>query len=111
VRLNNVFFSTGRAVVNTESRDELGRLIDLLKSRPTMRIEIGGHTDDRGSDEQNMVLSQNRANTVMTYLNAAGIQADRLVARGYGKTKPVSTARTQDALQRNRRVEFTIVGL
>jgi outer membrane protein OmpA-like peptidoglycan-associated protein len=47
----------------------------------------------------------------MTYLNAAGIQADRLVARGYGKTKPVSTARTQDALQRNRRVEFTIVGL
>lgn len=111
VRLNNVFFATGKATIDGESRDELLRLIDLMRSRPTMRIEIGGHTDDRGTDEQNMKLSQDRADNVMKYLVTNGITSDRLRAAGYGKRRPLTKERSAEALQRNRRVEFTITGL
>ncbi|MBU3741997.1 MAG: OmpA family protein [Candidatus Kapabacteria bacterium] len=111
VRLNNVFFASGKATIDAESRDELQRLIELMRSRPAMRIEIGGHTDDRGTDEQNMKLSQDRADNVMKYLIQNGISSDRLRAAGYGKQRPLTTERTSEALQRNRRVEFTITGL
>jgi outer membrane protein OmpA-like peptidoglycan-associated protein len=111
VRLNNVFFPTGKATIGAESRDELERLVRLLQSRPSMRIEIGGHTDDRGTDEKNLALSEQRAGTVLTYLTKLGIAPSRLVARGYGKTKPLINANTPEAMQRNRRVEFTIIGM
>jgi outer membrane protein OmpA-like peptidoglycan-associated protein len=111
VRLNNVFFDTDRSNIRSESRDELQRLIALLRSRPTMRIEIGGHTDDRGSDEHNTELSEARALSVRRYLESNGIESARLQHKGYGKTRPVAEGRDASALQQNRRVEFTIVGL
>lgn len=111
VRLNNVFFDTDRSNIRSESRDELQRLIALLRSRPTMRIEIGGHTDDRGTDEHNIELSEARALSVRRYLESNGIESARLQHKGYGKTRPVAEGRNASALQQNRRVEFTIVGL
>jgi len=111
IRLNNVFFDTNKSNLRNESREELLRLITMLKERPTMTIELGGHTDDRASDALNNKLSEDRAQAVKTYLVSKGITPDRLKAKGYGKTRPVSEDTTEAARQANRRVEFTIASI
>ena len=73
-----------------------------------MEIEIAGHTDNIGSDDANMKLSDERANTVRSYLIAKGISESRITAKGYGETKPVATNDTDQGRRINRRVEFTI---
>lgn len=109
IRLNNLFFDTDKSVLRTQSDAELRRLITMLTQKPTMKIAIEGHTDDRGSDDHNMVLSKDRAEAVRAYLISKGIDAARLTSQGYGKTRPV-TKSTKDAdRQRNRRVDFRIV--
>lgn len=111
IRLNNVFFDTNKSELRSDSREELKRLIALLNERPTMTIELGGHTDDRASDELNNKLSEDRATAVQTYLVSQGIAPNRLKAKGYGKSKPVSQGTTEAARQANRRVEFTIASV
>ena len=74
-----------------------------------MMIELSGHTDNVGSDEANLKLSDDRAKSVTDYLVTLGIDAKRIVAKGYGETKPVSTNDTDEGKQLNRRVEFTIL--
>jgi OmpA-OmpF porin, OOP family len=108
VRLNNLFFDYDKAVLRQESNAEILRLVEFMKSNPSMRIEISGHTDGRGADEYNLELSQRRADAVVRALEAAGIEASRLVARGYGKRRPIDTNDTEEGRQNNRRVEFTI---
>jgi outer membrane protein OmpA-like peptidoglycan-associated protein len=109
VRLNNVFFDFGKAELRPESMAELDRLVAFLASNPAMRIEVAGHTDDRGTDEFNQALSRDRAQAVATYLTARGIAAARLQARGYGRSRPVADNATEEGRQQNRRVEFTIL--
>lgn len=111
VRLNNVFFDTNKSDLRGESREELQRLIAMLRERPTMKIELGGHTDDRASAELNNKLSAERAEAVQTFLVSQGIDASRLKAKGYGKTKPVAKGTSEAARQANRRVEFTIASI
>ncbi len=109
IRLNNLFFDFAKFSLRAESYPELKRLIDFLNSNPTMRIEIGGHTDSVGSDENNLLLSQNRANSVLDYLIQKGISAQRLTSKGYGETKPIADNQTDEGRQRNRRVEVKIL--
>lgn len=109
VVLKNVFFETGSYVLKDESKIELNKLVDLLKANPTMKIEIGGHTDDIGKDEDNLLLSANRAKSVNDYLVANGIDASRLSYKGYGETKPIADNKTEEGRALNRRTEFTIV--
>lgn len=108
VRLNNVFFDFGNATLKPESSEELDRVVKLLTENPTMKIDIAGHTDNVGSDEDNRKLSDDRAKAVYDYLVAKGIDASRLSWKGFGESEPVETNDTEEGRARNRRVEFTI---
>lgn len=107
--LRNIFFDFDKATLRPESKTELERLIQLLNDIPTLKIEISGHTDSKGSDEYNITLSKNRAQAVVDYLIKAGISSSRLVSAGYGETKPIDTNDTDEGRQNNRRTEFEIL--
>jgi outer membrane protein OmpA-like peptidoglycan-associated protein len=107
--LKNIFFDFDKATLRPESTNELERLLKLLNDLPTLKIELGGHTDSKGSDEYNIKLSQARCESVVNYLVVKGIAKDRLVAKGYGETQPVATNDTDEGRQLNRRTEFTIL--
>ncbi len=106
--LKNIFFDFDKATIRPESANELERLIKLLNDNPTIKIELGSHTDSKGSDEYNLKLSDNRSKSVVDYLIGKGISAARLVAKGYGETKPIDTNETDSGRQNNRRTEFKI---
>ncbi len=89
VKMNNIFFKFGSAELTPESSAGLDDLVKLLNDNPNITIEIGAHTDYVGSDEDNMKLSEQRAQAVVDYLLAAGIESDRLTAKGYGESQPV----------------------
>ncbi len=109
IRLNNIFFASGKYALLAESFAELDKLVQVLDSNPKMKIEISGHTDAVGADADNMILSKNRALAVMNYLLDKGIAKDRLTAKGYGETKFLATNDTEEGKQLNRRVEFLIL--
>ena len=109
VRLNNIFFATGKSTLSKESYPELNRIAITMTESKTLEIELGGHTDNTGGDEFNLKLSQDRADSVREYLISKGIQPDRITSKGYGETKPVSTNDTPEGQQLNRRVEFKIL--
>lgn len=109
VVLNNIFFESGRAELKPISYVELNKAIDLLEDNKTMVIEIGGHTDNVGSADLNMKLSEQRAKAVMDYMVLAGIAPERLRSKGYGETTPIATNDTKEGKAKNRRTEFEIV--
>ncbi|MBS1977393.1 MAG: PD40 domain-containing protein [Bacteroidetes bacterium] len=109
VVLNNIFFETGKATLSPQSRVELGKAIDLMKTNPTMIIEVGGHTDNVGDDASNMKLSHERAKAVREYLVKGGIDGARIQAKGYGESNPVATNDTDEGRSANRRTEFIIL--
>lgn len=109
--LRNIFFDFDKATIRSESANELERLVKLLNENPTLKIELGSHTDSKGSDEYNMKLSDNRSRSVVSYLIGKGISPDRLVAKGYGETKPIDTNDTDEGRQNNRRTEFKILSV
>jgi OmpA-OmpF porin, OOP family len=109
VRLNNIFFATGKSNLTTESFPELNRIAATMTENKTLSIERGGHTDNTGSDDSNMILSQDRADSVREYLIGKGIEPDRVASKGYGETVPVAKNDTPEGQQRNRRVEFKIL--
>lgn len=107
--LKNIFFDFDKATIRMESANELDRLIKLLTDNPTLKIELGSHTDSKGSDDYNQKLSQSRSQSVVNYLIGKGILTDRLVAKGYGETAPVATNDTELGRQENRRTDFKIL--
>jgi outer membrane protein OmpA-like peptidoglycan-associated protein len=107
--LKNIFFDFDKATLRPESTNELERLTKLLQDVPTLKIEIGGHTDSKGADDYNKKLSDNRAKAVVTYLIGKGIAADRLTSAGYGEEQPIATNDTDEGRQMNRRTEFKII--
>ena len=109
IRLNNIFFDSGKYDLLSESNAELDKLLKVLNDNKQLTIEIAGHTDAVGADNNNLVLSNNRANAVMDFLISKGISKERLTAKGYGETKFITTNDTEEGKQQNRRVEFLIV--
>jgi outer membrane protein OmpA-like peptidoglycan-associated protein len=119
--LRNIFFDLDKYTLRPESVNELERLVKLMKDNPTMKIEISGHTDTRGSAEHNRVLSENRAKAVVDYLIDHGVSKDRLQYAGYGETQPIipdseiykekSKTKREEMHQENRRTEFKILSL
>jgi OmpA-OmpF porin, OOP family len=109
VRLKNIYFDFDRTTLKDESFPELNKVVDFLKQNETVEIEISGHTDNRGSDEYNVNLSQGRSQAVVDYIIGQGIDEFRLVARGYGETKAIDTNDTDAGRANNRRVEFTVL--
>ena len=107
VTLKNIFFETAKATLLETSLAELDRLAEALQRHPGLRLEVGGHTDAVGSDEDNMLLSERRAKAVYDYLLLRGIDADRLTYRGYGESRPVATNDTPEGRAANRRTTLT----
>jgi outer membrane protein OmpA-like peptidoglycan-associated protein len=107
--LKNIFFDFDKATLRPESTAELERLIALLNEVSTLRIELSGHTDNKGAAAYNQKLSEDRAKTVVDYLVKKGISAARLEYKGYGMTSPVATNDTDEGRQQNRRTEFKIL--
>ncbi|MBX2941596.1 MAG: OmpA family protein [Cyclobacteriaceae bacterium] len=109
VRLKNIYFDFDKTSLKPESFIELNKVVDLLKTNPSVEIEISGHTDSKGSDDYNLNLSQGRSQSVVDYLISQGIESYRLSAQGYGETKPIDTNDTEEGRANNRRVEFTVL--
>lgn len=109
VVINNVFFELGKAELKPISYVELSKGVDLMKKNTSMIIEVGGHTDNQGSDEANLSLSARRAQAVVDYMVLAGIDKSRLIAKGYGETVPIADNSTKEGRAKNRRTEFVIV--
>lgn len=108
-RLNDIFFATNSSELNNESRSVLDGFIEFLAENARIKVAIQGHTDNIGKDEDNLLLSDNRAKAVYNYLIEKGIAADRLSYKGFGEQKPVATNDTEAGRARNRRTEFVII--
>ncbi|BCS32979.1 membrane protein [Luteitalea sp. TBR-22] len=101
-----VTFDTGKATLTTDSAQTLDAAAAALKAAADLKIEVGGHTDNVGTPEANLKLSDERAKAVMAALIERGVPAARLTAKGYGQTTPVADNRTEDGRAKNRRVEL-----
>ncbi len=108
IRLNEVNFSTNSYVLNGKSMDIIDELVNFLKLKSSMEIEINGHTDNIGDAKKNLLLSQNRAESVMNFIISNGISKQRLSAKGFGQSKPNKSNNTIKGRAFNRRVEFVI---
>ena len=110
IQLNNIFFDYNKWDLRPESSNELDRLAEVLDANPTMKVEVAGHTDSRGSDAYNERLSDRRATAVFQYLiTEHNISKDRVTPKGYGEKKPIATNETEEGMQLNRRVEIVIL--
>jgi outer membrane protein OmpA-like peptidoglycan-associated protein len=110
VVLKPIFFETGKAIIKPISYPTLDDVADTLQvNSQLLVIEIQGHADERADDDFNMRLTQDRAEAVRLYLIGKGVAGDRLVARGYGETRPLCHAHNEECWAKNRRVEFVIL--
>jgi len=110
VVLRNIFFDFNESTLRKESVPELERVVTFLMANPTVKIEVSGHTDNKGSYDYNKKLSEARAKSVVDYFISKGISKDRLTYRGASYDEPVDTNDTDEGRQKNRRVEFKITG-
>jgi len=109
VVLKNVFFDVNKFDLKPESEAELDIVVQLMNENPTVKIQIGGHTDNVGKPADNLILSNNRAKSVVTYLISKGIPAARLSAKGFGETQPVADNKTEEGKALNRRTEMKVI--
>lgn len=109
--LDNIIFKSGTAILEQESFPNLDLLLQNLLEHPNICIAIHGHTDNVGSQEANLELSTNRAQTIYHYLIQEGIDKKRLKFAGFGETKPVASNENESGRKKNRRVEFLIQDL
>ncbi|MDX9891363.1 MAG: OmpA family protein [Bacteroidales bacterium] len=107
--MNNIFFELNQSDLKAESFVELDVLVDFLKKNRNLKIEIGGHTDDIGTDEYNLHLSLERSKSVYQYLIQKGIDGSRLTYKGYGETMPVKSNETEEGRAANRRTEIKVL--
>ncbi len=104
-----VLFDSGKAELRSEAGPALDSLVAFLQKFPEVVLGISGHTDDVGTDEYNLDLSERRAKSVQDYLEIKGIRADHLRSRGFGETRPVADNTTESGRQANRRVECIVL--
>jgi outer membrane protein OmpA-like peptidoglycan-associated protein/tetratricopeptide (TPR) repeat protein len=115
ITLQNIYYDFDDTTIRAESGPELDKLVKLLAENPTLKVEIGSHTDARGAKDYNQRLSRGRANSVVAYLVDRGIPDLRMVARGYGETRILNRCRdgvecTEEEHQLNRRTTFKVLG-
>jgi peptidoglycan-associated lipoprotein len=107
-RVQDIFFDYDTYDIRNDAQATLSKDADYLIAHPNIKIAIGGYCDERGSDEYNLVLGQNRGEAAKTALVTAGVAADRIRVISYGKEKPFCTESTEECWQLNRRDGFTI---
>lgn len=104
----NITFATGSADLNASFFSVLDSVALVLKEFDKTIIDVAGHTDSVGSDQTNQALSERRANTVAQYLRSKGVSDQRIMAVGYGESRPIASNDTPEGRQQNRRVELTL---
>ncbi len=109
ITLDNVYFDFAKSTLTKSSFEELNELVEFMKLKESLVIEIGGHTDHIGDDQANLELSQARANTVRRYLISKGISSRRIQAKGYGERAPIADNEIDQGRQKNRRTEVKIL--
>jgi outer membrane protein OmpA-like peptidoglycan-associated protein len=110
VNISGVLFDTGKYTLRPGAREKLAKVSGIILAYPSLKLEVEGHTDSVGTDEYNMKLSENRANSVRDYLVQQGINTSSIAARGFGESQPVATNDTAAGRQQNRRVELVVSG-
>ncbi len=109
VVLNNLFFDVNKYELKPQSITELSEVIIFLNQNPSLKVEIGGHTDNSGTEVYNQQLSEKRANSVAEYLTAHQISKQRIITEGYGSQRPIAANDTEENKEKNRRIEFKIL--
>jgi outer membrane protein OmpA-like peptidoglycan-associated protein len=105
---SDVLFDSGSATLHPGAGDKLRQIADVLQKYPRTRVEIVGHTDSKGSDQSNLVLSRQRAESVRDAIVQDGVSAARITTRGAGESRPVATNDSSTGRAMNRRVEITV---
>lgn len=108
ITLGGVLFGTNMSTLNSQGMQTAQKLAKVLEQNPKRTVLIEGHTDSKGSDAHNQVLSENRANAVKASLQQLGVSADRIAVHGYGEMYPVASNTTAQNRQLNRRVEIVL---
>jgi outer membrane protein OmpA-like peptidoglycan-associated protein len=110
VNMGDVLFDFGKYDLRSEAREKLARLSGIVLGHPGLNLAVEGYTDNVGTDEINMTLSQKRAETVRSYLLEQGLADANVTAQGFGKSSPVADNSTPAGRQKNRRVEIVVSG-
>lgn len=105
---DRLLFDTGKATLQPASQEQLGNIAAILRAYPGVRITIGGYTDNTGDAEQNVKLSENRADNVMAALTMLGVDPGRMEAQGYGEKNPIANNSTEEGRQKNRRISLRV---
>ena len=111
--VNNIYYDFNKWDIRPDAAIELDKIVEMLKKNPNISIELSSHTDSRGSDAINNRLSQKRAESAANYIISNGIDAKRITAKGYGKTKLLNKCVkcTDEEHQMNRRTEFKVISI
>ncbi|HWZ21766.1 MAG TPA: OmpA family protein, partial [Cytophagaceae bacterium] len=110
--VRNIYYDYDKADIRPDAAIELNKLVEFLKLNNDIKIELGSHTDERGSDRYNQALAQRRAQSAVNYIISKGIAKDRVTAKGYGEAKPkFKNAQTEEEHQANRRTTFRITSI
>jgi outer membrane protein OmpA-like peptidoglycan-associated protein len=115
--LNNIYYAYDKTELTEESKRELDKLLEILSNNPSIVIELSSHTDNKGTEQYNQELSENRAKSCVNYLIEKGINATRLIPKGYGETMPIAPNENEDGSDneagraKNRRTEFRVISL
>lgn len=107
--LKNVFFDSKQFGLKPASIVELNKILALLQDNPSLKISISGHTDNQGTDKDNLLLSNNRAKAVVGYFLQQGIAPNRLLAKGFGATQPIANNKEEAGRAQNRRTELAVI--
>jgi outer membrane protein OmpA-like peptidoglycan-associated protein len=111
VRLDNIFFELEAYKLKDESATELNKIIQFMESNPFLVVEIGGHTDNSGSKNYNLDLSEQRAASVKNALVQRGLKSNRIQIRGYGMSEPLNSNSSEEERSINRRTELKIIAV
>jgi outer membrane protein OmpA-like peptidoglycan-associated protein len=108
IKSGQILFESASAELDNASSTTLAKVAAAVKACPDVMVQIEGHTDDEGSQRNNQTLSLQRARSVLDYLVKAGVNAEQLEPVGYGKTRPISTNKSDESRAKNRRIEFVV---
>ncbi len=107
--LEHLIFAQGKATINPESYPSLDEVVVMLTERPSIVIQLEGHTDNQGNEKLNLKLSQDRVDNVKKYLVSKGVSKDRISTKAFGGSKPIVQGNSMEARAKNRRVEMRIL--
>ncbi|MGC1614438.1 MAG: OmpA family protein [Candidatus Acidiferrum sp.] len=110
VNMSDVLFDSGKFTLKPLAREKLAKISGIVLAYPSLKLAVEGNTDSVGTDDFNQTLSENRAESVRTYLTQEGVPEASTTAQGFGKTRPIASNDTADGRQQNRRVELVVSG-